>query len=136
MDPLLAATMRDLAAKHGRATVIAAAEAVPKRELNPDATRDEKVRLKAVIDRLHYDRETFNPFQFCQRAMGARIPMAISIEILERVAAKPRENPWGLINRIMRDDYPHYRWGTSRGNGHLAPVLDRDEAIGGTSSED
>jgi hypothetical protein len=111
VDPLLIVSMRQLVATHGKEAVLAAAQAVGKRELNPDATREEKARLAAVIDRLHYDRETFNPFQFCQRAMGARIPMAVCVEVLERVAEVHPEAPWALLHKIMRDDYPHYGWG-------------------------
>jgi hypothetical protein len=113
VDPLLAAAVAQLVSQHGRAAVLAAEQAIAKRELTPDATRDEKARLGAVIDRLGSDRTKFNPFMFVQRAMGARIPMGVCIEVLERVAAVQPENRWGFINTIMRDDYPHYRWGRS-----------------------
>ena len=113
VDPLLVATMRELATKYGREAVLAAAQAVGKREFNPDATRADKAQLAEIIDRLAGIWDKREIFSFLTRQRAASIPMATSIEILQRIVATKAVNCWAMVNHIMRDDYPHYKWGRS-----------------------
>lgn len=109
VDPVLQAAVAELVQAHGKDLVIAAAEEVGRRRV-VQATRDELARIATLIDQLHGTMEKGDVFAFLakQRAMG--IPPAISIEVLERVYAAKAINPWALIHKIMREDYPHYRW--------------------------
>jgi hypothetical protein len=111
VDPLLAATMCELATKHGREAVLAAAQTVGKREFDPDATRADKAQLAEVIDRLAGTWDKREVFAFLTRQRAASIPMATSIEILQRIVATRAVNCWAMVNHIMRNDYPDYKWG-------------------------
>jgi hypothetical protein len=111
IDPLLVATMRELAAKYGKEAVLAAAQAVGKREFNPDATRIQNERLAGIINALLGVWTRDDVFRFMRLQMTAKVPTETSLDILDRVVSVKAANPWALINRIMRDDYPHYKWG-------------------------
>jgi hypothetical protein len=113
VDPLLAVTLRELAAKYGREAVLAAAQAVGKREFNPDATRADKAQLAEIIDRLAGVWDKREVFSFLTRQRAANVPMATSIEILQRIVATKAVNCWAMVNHIMRNDYPNYKWGRS-----------------------
>ena len=111
VDPLLLVTIHELAAKHGKAAVLAAAQAVGRRE-QFELSREQKERVAALIDALpQYSADVFNPFAFLQRQKAAGIPAAISIEILEIVVKRRPDRPWALISTVMHQDYPNYSWG-------------------------
>jgi hypothetical protein len=136
IDPALRAAVAALVQAHGKDAVIAAAEQAGRRH-PVEASRDELARIAALIDRLDgvMDKDAVFAFLGKQRAMG--IPVAISIEVLERVHATMARNPWALIRTIMREDYPHYRWdGAPARMWNAECEMRNDMAIGGTSDEE
>lgn len=108
VDPLLAAAVAELVRQHGRAAVIAAAQAVERHSPVPEATRDQKARLAALIDGLVGTMDKAAVFALVARQRNAGIPIAVTIEILERIQATRPANPWALVEHILRTDYPHH----------------------------
>ncbi|MFQ5701439.1 MAG: hypothetical protein ACE5HU_06305, partial [Acidobacteriota bacterium] len=107
--------MIELVGRYGRDAVIDTALGLRRRPL-VDATPDEKAQLARMMDRLvRYPDKVFNPFAFLQKQKAAGIPVKVTIEILERVVAVKPDEPWALIETIMRDDYPGFPWGTRTG---------------------
>ncbi len=111
MDPILQVAIAQLVQAHGREAVLAAAQQVGRRSAVPEASRDEKEQLAVLIDGLRGVMDKSSVFAFLTRQRTAGIPVAISIEILERVRDTRAVNAWTLITKVMAEDYPHYRWG-------------------------
>jgi hypothetical protein len=110
VDPILSVAIAQLVQAHGREAVLAAAKAVGRRSAVPEASRVERETLAGLIDGLRGVMEKSSVFAFLTRQRTAGVPVAISIEILERVRDTRAVNAWALITRIMADDYPHYEW--------------------------
>lgn len=110
VDPILEAALGPLVRDFGRDAVLAAAQAVGRRH-TVDATRAEKERLAVLIDQLARVWGKGQVFGFLTKQKAVGIPVAISLEILERIVAMRPANPWALVQHIMASDYPHYRWG-------------------------
>lgn len=106
-DPLLLVTLRQLVAQHGPAAVRAAAETACRRPV-VEATDHQRARLATLIDQLAgcWPKAEILRLLMLHKTRG--IPVEISLELLDRVAAIRPANVWGFVNTVMRKDYP--RW--------------------------
>jgi len=70
--------------------------------------RGNSERLARLIDGLAGCWPKAEIMRFLTLHQNQRIPVAISIEVLERVAAVRPANVWGFVNAVMHRDYPHH----------------------------
>jgi len=111
VDPILRAAVAQLVAQgHTAHDIVAAALAVGKRPV-VDATREQRERLAALIDALAPRVDKHTCFAFLESQKRAQIPVATSLEILERVRDYAPRAFWPFVTTLMQRDYPHYRWG-------------------------
>ena len=116
VPPELREAFETLVRRFGRSAVQAAAEALGRRAELQDGTREERAQTQALVGRIERWWDKRELMKFLQRAKGAKIPWAICNEVLGRVADyMPKDNPWAFISKVMREDYPHYRWGRANG---------------------
>jgi hypothetical protein len=112
VDPELAGAVLELARRFGNRAVLDAAREIARRPQQGNATRAEMERIAELILKLpRASAAAFNPHAFIQKEIGAGIPAQITIEILERIVEVGPANPWALVNTIMAQDYPAYKWG-------------------------
>ena len=105
VDPMLQVELARLVQAHGREAVRAACETALRRQV-VDASDEQRARLAMLIDRLAgcWPRDQVMRLLMLHKSRG--IPVEISLELLDRVASIRPANVWGLINTIMRKDYP------------------------------
>jgi len=106
-DPTVLVALRQLVAQHGRDAVQAACETACKRMV-VEASREQLARLRVIIDALRGCWERDQVMRLCMLHKTKGVPVEITLEVLDRVVDIRPANPWGLINTIMRKDYP--RW--------------------------